>query len=240
MRQQLRLAFHAALGTLTLTAARGAAAQGWMQLPSGDYGYATGLTSTGLFTCGPSNNLPVGASCAATGNSVTLGNGSAFLTLNFTGLSQNIVATNVRERLGLGTVTKTFSGSGPFTFPLTLNQDAAAAYLFTFRVNLATTSPIATSGGVTMGYFGRSPSTLVYNCCDYFGTYTALGLAAAPPGVRYTAMVFDRFEAPVFTLDNTPIAVGAQVGLVPEPATVVLTGAGLAAAGLATARRRRA
>lgn len=225
------------VGTITAAAARPAAAQGWSQLPNGEWGFNTDLATTGVFGCGPAAFLPAGASCAASANSITIGNAGSFLTMTFAGTTQTITATNVRQPVGsLGTITKSFSGSGPFTFPLTTNPNVV---LLTFRLNLTTATSV---GGTTFGYLGTSPSTLVYNCCDAFARdFVALGTAPLPPGARSsTVMVFNNFAAPVFTTGPGSVALGGQVGLVPEPGTVALTAAGLAAVALGAARRRRA
>jgi hypothetical protein len=60
-----------------------------------------------------------------------------------------------------------------------------------------------------------------------------------PPPAPYTynALIFYDFEGTTFTTDPYDIEVTAQVAVIPEPATIWLTGSGLI--GLFAFRRRR-
>jgi hypothetical protein len=235
MHPRLRPLACAVLGALTTAAARGAAAQGWAQLPNGNWGYTLDLASAGTFRCLSVALLPPGTSCAAAGNAITLGNAGATLTMTFTGTTQTVTATTVGARVGpVGTITKAFGGSGPFSFPLQTNPNV---FLLGLTVRLETTSPLPSAGAVEAFYQRVSPAQLTGGG----SRYVVFPVTPHPTGLRYPNVVLDGFVPPAITLDASAVVFpGLQIGVVPEPAPLALVAAGAAGLAAAAARRRRA
>ena len=99
-----------------LASARPADAQGWNQLPGGGLAYVTNYVTSGVFTCG--NARYILGSCLSQGNSLTLVSGTSVTTLTFHGISQQATITvNQPQRLALGSMSITYSGTGPRQFP---------------------------------------------------------------------------------------------------------------------------
>jgi PEP-CTERM motif len=230
------------LHTLAITAAvlspvQAARADGWMQLPNGDWGFSQLVTTSGFFTCLNSQFYLPGGSCTASGNMLTLTSGASSMTVTFTGSIQTVLATNMRNTdLVMGTLTKTFTG-GPFTIP-----PMASRFAELFNLRIVLDGSTGTRGSITSGYTSTAGTSLPYNCCENYATYTSLGLTPPPPGISYTLAVFDTFRGRDITFDASPHTVTARVGLVPEPSTVGLLASGLLVlSGVQrTVRRRRA
>jgi hypothetical protein len=234
MSQRGRSFVAGAAALLLATAAREASAQGWIKLPNGEYGYVTDYTTTGTFSCGPL--IYIGGTCLASGNTLTLGNNGATMTLTYFGTSQLITATAIQQKVSMGNVGVTFGGTGPFTFP-TVNPNQSI--FFWLGIGVQTSSPLVSSGGVLFGYLGLSPNAATYGCCA-FTNNVALPLAPQPPGLAYGGLVFDDWSKPPFVLDDDPVGFTSMVSLTPEPGTLVLAGSGLAMVlGALRTRRRR-
>lgn len=208
--------------------------QGWVNLPNGELGYITDLTTTGFFHCG--DPLYLIGSCQVSGNSITLGSGGSFMTMTFQGLSQIIMASNVSQPVRLGTVTKTFSGSGPFLFPTSTNFNVP---LFSLYMQLNLTSPLAKSARWGAGYLPLSRTTIPKSCCDYLPDWVPFATLPPPQGYTYGAFSFDGFFGTTMTATREPTNVYANVGILPEPATIWLTGTGIVGILAALHRRRR-
>ncbi len=208
--------------------------QGWVKLPNGEMAYITDMTTTGFFQCGDPFYL-IG-SCNVSGNSITLGSGGAFMTLTFQGISQIITATNVSQQVHLGSVTKTFSGTGPFLFPTSTNMNVP---LFFVYMHLATSSPLVRSGTWGAGYLPLSRTAIPKSCCDYLPDVVEFSMDPSPPPFMYGGFVFDAFSGTTLTVTGEPMDIYANVGIVPEPATIWLTGTGLVGVFAALRRRRR-
>jgi hypothetical protein len=138
----------------------------------------------------------------------------------------------------LGTITKSFGGSGPFEFPRGINTDVLT---FGFALQLTASGPASGAAVRRFGYIvAAAPTTEVrVTCCENFATYLVLPTTQPPAPFRYGPVVFDTFTDLPLRIDATAVGVGAAVALVPEPATIAFTAAGLAGAGLTIARRRR-
>jgi hypothetical protein len=218
-------------GCLLLGLPSAARAQGWTKTPDGEFAYVTTFTTSGHFTCVAA--LAVG-SCLATDNAVTITNGSASLTLTFLGVSGDLTATNVRTPMTIGTIQRQVTGVGPFTFPVVTNPNVP---LFDFRIEVATTTPLASSGYWNAG-FRNVGDDVAGNCCEGHHTYVQLPVAMPPAPVTYTAIIIDTFGSPVIPNTDGTMQLQASVGLVPEPSTNVLVLSGLAGVALVSWRRR--
>ncbi|MGH7693639.1 MAG: PEP-CTERM sorting domain-containing protein, partial [Gemmatimonadaceae bacterium] len=142
----------------------------------------------------------------------------------------------VAQPVQLGTATKTFGGSGPFLFPASTNINVP---LFFFFINLSTTTPLPGFGQWGAGYLPLSRTTIPKSCCDYLPDWVPFATLPPPPGYTYGAFTFDGFFGTTMTVTEEPLNISANVGIVPEPATIWLTGTGLVAAFAALRRRRR-
>jgi hypothetical protein len=187
-------------------------------LPNGEIAFDVGLVTRGVFTCLPFTE------CSGSGtNSVTIGSTSGTATLTFTGIDRTVQITNVAHLLSLGTFDA--AATEGFRFPtlphpewpvvgFDLSITADASRTATFRWSLG-------PGGMPFLQVLSGQS------------YVALGgsFTGQPPTIVFTR------AAPFVFPSNGSISINAQVGTVPEPATMGLLATGLA--GLAYARRRR-
>lgn len=183
------------------------------------------VTTTGVFGC---RSDPA---CTASGNTVTLGSGDAAVTLTFTGISATIPITNTVQRVTLGTLSAS-ANAGATTFPARVNQLLPIVNL---NLLLSHTTPVADSDNLFMGL---GPGGLTHLPYMLGGTYFQLNTGPNPPGQNYQSLIYslapEQFSVPL----NGSVDITADVGAVPEPATLLLVGAGLA--GAAARRRRRA
>jgi PEP-CTERM motif len=231
MRSRLPLVLPLVLCALLLPD-RSAVAQGYVHLPNGGLGYITDLTTTGFFECGnPRFTL---GSCSVAGNVMTLGHGGSSITFTFNGLSQTITAGKT-QRVKMGSITKSYSGPAPHTFPATTSRHS---WMFYFTIVLNTTLPLPATDGFSRGYAGTSPTTLHPKNFRGLSNYAKLPVTQAPAPFDYHEILFWDFTPSTFTAGPDSIEIFANVSLTPEPATIWLTGSGLLGL-LAVAKRRR-
>ena len=214
-----------ALGILvaTLCSAAEAKADPFTIQPNGDLVFNTSFTTQGVFTCFPS------IMCSGSGtSSITIGTSGNLATLSFTGANETVQVGNTASHVSLGQ----FEGaaSSGFTFPAPTAQGAILRFDFTLNHS----SPVASSTSRTW-FFGPGGTPLLP--FQQGETWLALPAGPNPPGYNYPAIVYS-LSPIAFTLPANGVqSLGADVGAVPEPATLLLFGAGLG--GMAYVRRYR-
>ena len=204
---------------LSLLATARAQADPYTILPNGDLLFDVSMRSSGVFGC------PAHLPCTGSGtNAITLGTGSATATLRFTGVEAEFQAGNVVTPVTVGAFE--LFGSPDFTFPVT-NPFAPA---FSFTLTIDHTSPVEDSGSIRW-VLGQNGRLLIGS--DWLG----VSAGPNPPGYAYTGIVYTFSQGQIGNpgLGNAQNVV-ANVGVVPEPATLLLMSTGMA--GLAWTRRR--
>jgi len=179
------------------------------------------VTTSGVFGC-----LKEPA-CVASGSSVTLGSGADAVTLTFTGVNTSIAITNTAQPFSLGTLSASSSAA---TFPTRTNPILP---IVGFVLTLTHDTPVAASDTLRMRFGPGGMTELPFLQGN---TYMSLPTGLTTPGQNYPVVIYSlspfQFSVPM----NGSVDVTADVGAVPEPATLLLVGFGLAGA---AARRFR-
>lgn len=223
----------AACAGALLVASSSALGQGWAQGPDGNWEFAhTVATGPATFRCG-NPGFPPEVTCSAGANAVTLTNGTSAMTVRFEAVAERLVrAGTQRTAIELGRLRTEITG-GPFTLPQPFLPDKV---LFTF------------SFPMTLGVPGPLPYLVGF---ETYGTRTdALPsdtrlVSIVPPvpphptGLRYGLVYYPFTVAPIRFEDGAVASVSVGIGIVPEPATWVLMGAGLLALAVVSKRRLR-
>jgi hypothetical protein len=190
------------------------------------FSLAAAFSTSGVFRC-----FGRELACSGSGtDTLTLGSGSNTATLTFEGVDRAITVTNRATPVVLGQFV--VDGPDDFTFPSRLNDNPP---IIGFTLSFSHTTPVLDTNlhALTFGPGGGTQLRFLQG-----RSHTSFPLAGVDlgPGFNYRSIVYSFHLNPFFIAGNGATDFTADVGVVPEPATIFLVGAGLAGA---LARRRR-
>jgi len=200
-------------------------------LPGGNLEIDTAFTTNGVFFC--AGTVP----CSGSGtNSVVLGSGASTATLTFTGVSIAfpLIASTKTHVAPIGVFNA--SATSGFTFPIVPSSPNAP--LLSFSISIEQSSPVAATrlGGWSYGLGGGGTELPAR---DILTSYLEFPIGSPPPGYLYSSLVytFEPFPSPLPS--NGVVDMGADIGAIPEPTTLLLFGTTMAGLGLAARWRKR-
>jgi hypothetical protein len=197
---------------------------GWTRLPNGEWGIMVNYATSGVFQCG--RYVPKG-SCVAQGNKLSMTNFGNTLTLEFHGVQDAVFASSkvgpqYHPPFSLGTITKTYTGTGPFTPKLgTVPRNYIKFYL--------------SAGFATP--FGQVGGDLNARLNAHHGQFHMSGGKGVLEGAR---IAIDNVSRPDWDYnDFAPVDFTATATVNPEPVTMLMVGSGLVGIGGILRRRRK-
>jgi hypothetical protein len=192
-------------------------------LPDGQVAFDTALMTSGVFRC---QGFIV---CSGSGtNSVVLGSGDEQARITFNGVTTAFQVTNRAQPVGLGTFD--VESTPGFTFPERGNRNLPVLH-FGLVFEHASPTPAIGRIGWTFGPGGRPELPILTGISS-----VALPLDVNPLDIGYSAFVYTVRPFPFSLPGHGSLNLVADVGVVPEPGTMLLVGSGIA--GLIGARRR--
>jgi hypothetical protein len=200
-------------------------------LPNGDLEIDTAFTTQGVFSCA------LGCSGSGT-NSIIFGSGTNTAALTFFGVSATVpVFSGAKTHATLGVINA--SATDGFTFPtIPANPNQSLVIL---SLTLLQSSPVPGAGHTTWGFdLGGGGTQLPLQTIFGGGpTFMELPIGPQPPPYHYSSLVYTFDPFPFTIPSNGIVDVGADIGAIPEPTTLLLFGTTMAGLGLVRWRRRR-
>jgi hypothetical protein len=202
-------------------------------LPNGDLEIDVAFTTQGVFDCN-FQWLPPGTCSGSGTNSIVFGSGTSKATVTFFGVNGAVSIVNgAKTFVPLSVITATATPG--FTFPILIAPSATSLSL---DLSLTQSSPAPGIAGTTwtFGIGGGGTQLPLEGPSGSF--YFDLPIGAAPPPYDHFRLIYSL--ASLFSIPSDgEVVVGAELGAVPEPTTLLLFGTTMAGLGLAAWRKLR-
>jgi hypothetical protein len=197
-------------------------------LPNGDLLVETAFKTQGIFKC--HDHVPTSLCSGSGTNSVVLGAGPASATITFSGVNTVVQVGASTPTVVIGEF-HTFA-TGGFTFASLPLPTGTEGDLLFFSLVVEQFSPVPSVGGPNWNFTGDGGLRADSN-------YFNMPLGPLPPGFHYRNSVFV-VEPWNFSLPASgDLELSANIGLAPEPGTLVLLGTTAAGLGVARWLKRR-
>ncbi len=184
--------------------------------------FDTVVSTTGAFGCRSF------LTCSGMGTStLTVQNGTGTATLTFTGVDTSLAVTNAPMPVTLGSMALTTTPG--FVFPVNPINPAQLPVIF-FTLGIMQTTPAGATNAMHWAFIGGRSDLTVNIGASYSTLPTGLS--------NYPEMIYTFKPFPVTIVPNRSTQITADVGAVPEPASMLLLGSGLVVARLARRRKR--
>ena len=181
-------------------------------LPSGELAFTTSFTTQGVFNC------TLCTSGSGT-NSIVYGSGANTVTITFIGVNTTVLVGNELVPTVMGQIQVVTTGSGA-EFPDNINPNVETLF---FNLSVTQSSPTAGTQVRAFRSFGGGGAMFV---TTFMSDWIQFPTGPNPPPFTYTNIVYTFHPFTILNTDGV-VDVTADLGAVPEPASLLLLGSGL-------------